>query len=324
MRFFPTAARFFCRAPALRRMLRHANRHRITILMYHGVTAEPLGVNNWCHMPVAEFAAQMEFVAAHYNLLPLSEVVNRLTAHTTLPDHPACVTFDDGFLNILRNALPVLDKHNIPFTVFITTQLAETKAPPWPEEVFSALLRSTRSSFTFQGKSLPLSTAGDRKQAFEKVMQLLKSTATADRQRLQDAVMRDIAGDLAEAPADETFATLDWHDIANLAQTGLAEFGSHTHSHEILTNCSPDEQRRQLDISHRLLLDHLGRCDLLAYPNGDYSDTVKKMAREAGYRAAVTTEHVLNHADVDVYALGRIGVGAGWSMERFEIKVLGY
>jgi peptidoglycan/xylan/chitin deacetylase (PgdA/CDA1 family) len=39
------------------------------------------------------------------------------------------VTFDDGYLDILTQAAPILDKYAIPFTVFVTPELAEKGNP---------------------------------------------------------------------------------------------------------------------------------------------------------------------------------------------------
>ncbi len=317
------AARLLCRSKTIRRAVRRATARRITILMYHGVTPDPLPVRNWCHMPVSEFAGQMDFVAANYTLLPLPDVVRRLASNQRLPDHTACVTFDDGFRNILTTALPVLKKHSIPFTVFVATSMPDSGAPPWPEQVLSALLRSARPSFPFEGETVPLQSAADRERAFHRTMRVMKSLAPADRQRRQEALVHALLGDEAPPASDPWFTTLSWADIDTLSASGLAEFGSHTHTHEILVHCSEDEQRVQLKRSREILAERRGRCDLLAYPNGDYSDSLKRMAKDLGYAAAVTTEHRLNRSGADLYALSRIGIGAGWSAEQFEIKILG-
>ncbi len=318
----PRIHRFLARAAAVRRMLRHARRRRIALLMYHGVTREPLPVYNWCHMPLREFAEQMALLSAHYRVLPLDEVVERLAAGRPLPDRTACVTFDDGFRNNRDVALPVLKRHNMPFTVFVTTGLADTGRPPWPEEVFSAVIHTGRPAMTLNGRALSLASGPDRLSAYHAVLRMLKSLPPVEREAKQAALLRDLAAE--GTAADPAFATLTWPEIAAFAREDLVRFGSHTQSHEILTLCAPERQREEMGRSRGMLRDRLGYCGLLAYPNGDHSADVRRLARELGYRAAVTATHRLNGADADLFALDRLGIGADLSAWQFEVKLLGW
>lgn len=45
-----------------------------------------------------------------------------------------------------------------------------------------------------------------------------------------------------------------------------------------------------------------------SYPNGNYTDRIAKMVRDAGYDLAVTTENGWNHNRSDLFALKRISV----------------
>ena len=66
--------------------------------------------------------------------------------------------------------------------------------------------------------------------------------------------------------------------------------GSHTHSHQVLAHLSCDEQRHELDLSRSLLRQHLNvDVEALAYPvgtAGSFSEVSKRLAQEAGFRAA--------------------------------------
>lgn len=45
-----------------------------------------------------------------------------------------------------------------------------------------------------------------------------------------------------------------------------------------------------------------------SYPNGNYTDRIAKMVRDAGYDLAVTTENGWNHNRSDLFALKRISI----------------
>lgn len=287
--------------------------------MYHGITDQPLPVHNWCHMPVCEFDEQMAFLAANYHPLSLSETAGRLAAGRSLPELTACVTFDDGFRNNLTNALPVLRKHGIPCTVFVNTSLPDTGQPPWPEQLFSALVHTSQPSFAFRGSVLPLASATDRLSAYHGLMRALKQLPPAERQVEQASLLRSVSA----GATDPAFATLTWPELFEFAKDSLVRVGSHAHTHELLTLCPPERQREELARSRDILRDRLGYCDLLAYPNGDHSPGLRQLSRDLGYRAAVTTRQRLVSPGDDLFALDRIGIGAGRSLPKFEVAMLG-
>src|SRR6056297_371425 len=49
------------------------------------------------------------------------------------------LTFDDGYKSFLNNILPLLEKHNIPSLLFITTDFIENKIKPWEVEIFQII-----------------------------------------------------------------------------------------------------------------------------------------------------------------------------------------
>lgn len=306
----------------VRRLIRARKKKQVTIMMYHGVTPTPLPVYNWCHIPVHEFREQIQFLSATYRVLPLTEVVTRLERRQPLPDYTACVTFDDGFRNVLTTAYPVLTEYRIPFTVFVITGLAETGLIPWPEQLFDALTRTRRESLILMGHRLPLATGVERGSAFSIVLNHLR-TLRADH---KVAVLSDLLSELGPGDAQSdtsSFSTLTWADIAELASSGLTQFGAHSDTHEILARCSAERMYTEIMSSRAKLHDRLGNAELFAYPNGDYNPMIQQMVRVAGFRAAVTTMHGLNSLDADLYELKRVGIGSGISAWRFETAILG-
>jgi peptidoglycan/xylan/chitin deacetylase (PgdA/CDA1 family) len=82
---------------------------------------------------------------------------------------------------------------------------------------------------------------------------------------------------------------LDWNEAREMQQGGMA-FGSHTHSHEILSKLPADGQLQELRLSREILEKELGRpIDILAYPVGardTFSAETINALRQANYRAA--------------------------------------
>jgi peptidoglycan/xylan/chitin deacetylase (PgdA/CDA1 family) len=89
----------------------------VCILFYHRV-ADDLP-NDWT-MPTREFAKQIRWLCARYELVTLAEAQQRIAARQNrVPT--ICITFDDGYADNMRFAVPLLLNHNIPFTYFVST-----------------------------------------------------------------------------------------------------------------------------------------------------------------------------------------------------------
>jgi len=100
------------------------------ILLYHRIFAPSADPVMLCVTPAC-FESHLEFLKKYYNVLPLSELSGRL-ATGTLEGDEAAITFDDGYRDNLVNALPLLEKYDIPATIFITTgQLGKKASFVW-------------------------------------------------------------------------------------------------------------------------------------------------------------------------------------------------
>ena len=99
--------------------------------MYHRVAdidfVDP-DVDDWNVRPDT-FGQQIAALSECAEFIRLADVPTRLLS-TTVPERPlVCVTFDDGYANVLTRALPVLQKHAAPATVFVVTRYVGSTDP---------------------------------------------------------------------------------------------------------------------------------------------------------------------------------------------------
>jgi peptidoglycan/xylan/chitin deacetylase (PgdA/CDA1 family) len=306
-------------------LLRRLRSRRVAVVMYHGVTAEELPVFNWCQLAVARFEQQLEFLAHHYTVLPLSETLERLRTGAAVPERTACITFDDGFRNVFTTAYPLLERYGMPATVFLVTGLVGTRQPAWPERVYHALTKTTRAFVGFRGRRCNLASAADRSRAHVLITAELKSLPESRKQAGLSELFESLGG-LPPVEASSPLATMNWDEIADLSRKGLVDFGSHTHTHPILARCSEPMQREELQRSRDILRERLGSVSLFAYPNGsrsDFTDFTKRAVLEAGYRCALSTLPGLNTRTTDAYELRRVNVGADMTAAGLEAAMIG-
>jgi peptidoglycan/xylan/chitin deacetylase (PgdA/CDA1 family) len=86
----------------------------VPVLMYHVVTTAPANAPYPdLYVSRADFAGQVAWLAAHgYHAVTLRQVFDSWRGAAQLPAKPVVLTFDDGYLSQLRNAMPVLKAHH--------------------------------------------------------------------------------------------------------------------------------------------------------------------------------------------------------------------
>jgi peptidoglycan/xylan/chitin deacetylase (PgdA/CDA1 family) len=127
----------FPRPPVLR--LPHFHRRAVLvvpILEYHRVAARAVGLPGLTVAP-ADFAAEMEWLhRAGYHALRQAQLYDALRFGAPLPPRPVLITFDDGYRDVLWNAVPVLRRLHMPATVYVITDRPggqDTSFLDWPE-----------------------------------------------------------------------------------------------------------------------------------------------------------------------------------------------
>ena len=103
------------------------NRYRVAFLCYHGVTERPRRSSDdpkGLHVNHLRFAAHLDFLQRHYNIVSLSDYLAARNSGRSLGRYSVVLTFDDGFRNFLTVAAPLLVRRKIPATVFLITDKA--------------------------------------------------------------------------------------------------------------------------------------------------------------------------------------------------------
>ncbi|WP_063868146.1 polysaccharide deacetylase family protein [Paenibacillus sp. Soil766] len=104
----------------------------IPVLNYHSIGVAP---GNTYVLHPDTFARQMDYLAAHhYTPLTLDEFASVLSHKMPSPAHPVLLTFDDAYANNAEVALPILQQHNFPATLYVSTGLINTPGYlTWPQ-----------------------------------------------------------------------------------------------------------------------------------------------------------------------------------------------
>ncbi|HEY8190658.1 MAG TPA: polysaccharide deacetylase family protein, partial [Micavibrio sp.] len=95
-----------------------------------------------------------ELLDGDYHIASLDEIVNAIKADEKLPDRTVAITFDGAYRSILDNAVPLLLSHNLPFTVFFSSDQADGNTPQYMD------WNDVRRLNKYPGVTLGLHSAG--------------------------------------------------------------------------------------------------------------------------------------------------------------------
>lgn len=87
----------------------------------------------------------------------------------------------------------------------------------------------------------------------------------------------------------EGIEKLNAEQIREMADSGLIEFGAHTQHHVNLLKLSEDEAFAEMQASKQDVEALVGRCLSFAYPFGRFNAKHQQMAKEIGFKNAVST-----------------------------------
>jgi peptidoglycan/xylan/chitin deacetylase (PgdA/CDA1 family) len=275
------------------------------ILTYHRFSANGYAA----HTSAASFNEQLAYLKAHYQVVPLSSLVERLAVTGSLPPGLAAITIDDGYSDSYEIAYPLLKRYGVPATIFLVTDFVERYAWMWTDKVryITAQASSQRLAITIDGNQMrfELDDHSSRVAAADRINAALKLLS----EEMKEETIKELASlvdVIIPATPPDDFSAVSWEEVHEMARNKI-EFGSHTLTHPILTNVGDEQLRQELTDSRTHIEAVLRRrIDQFCYPNGNYNERVTSEVSRAGYSSAVTTDVGLVDAGDERFTLRRI------------------
>lgn len=267
---------------------------QIAILKYHSVQDEPRryfhslgpGIVN----STAAFRKQMEMVAHKFDPVSMDDVLLFLDGKKPLPRRPVVVTFDDGFLDNIEIAAPILERLGIPGAFYVTIEPVEKGGVPWfcrLRHAFGTTQKETWSD-SFDACARNIADPAARKTAF-----LVASERCARRRgQAQESALRTVEEELDVRPFSERLM-MSWPQVQALHRKGHT-VGSHTVTHPNMACMEPEDLRIECVESKAVLEQRLGAPVLhFSYPSPilhpHWTPATVACTEKAGYRCAVTS-----------------------------------
>ena len=294
------------------------------ILLYHGVTAERSGRTNLDgkHVHVDLFRAQLRLLAQRRRVVALEELIEAVRTGADARGMVA-ITFDDGYLNNVELAAPILRELGLPASFFIATGFIDSKRWPWVDRVEAAvsLAGSGPHRVSILGDRVTITDAAQRMDLIVKVKRQLKRLSWEQAEQRTEELERDLSVKVPEPYGDYRF--MDWDQVRNLDSGGF-EIGAHTVNHALLSRVSIETAKREIIDSRERIHSELGHCSrTFCYPNGkraDYNDEVKAFCSQH-FAAALSTERGTARGD-ELFELRRLVLDDATTCERLASAVV--
>jgi peptidoglycan/xylan/chitin deacetylase (PgdA/CDA1 family) len=320
---------------------------RAIILLYHRVTEVASDPQLLCVSP-AHFAQHLAIVRKYGNPTRLS-LLDEALRRGHDGRSAIVVTFDDGYADNLCNAKPLLRRHEMPATVFMTTDILGSPKEFWHDDlerlclhpgVLPETLRLTVNGKTFDyelGEASHYSehayrsnrtwnvsqksTPTLRHQLYRSLVEMLQPLPTGERRTVVDDLLK-WAG--IGTTGRSTHRGLSPEELVQLEDGGIIDVGSHTVSHPTLSALPVTAQVDEISRSKAHLERILGHpITAFAYPYGkrsDYTEATVAAVRAAGFQFACSNFAGIVHSNTERWQLPRFIV-RDWDGEEFAARL---
>ncbi|MBX9930989.1 MAG: polysaccharide deacetylase family protein [Methylobacterium sp.] len=306
------------------RWLRPLAQGRGVILTFHHVHPDPPGAyapNRLLTItPAFLEAVILRLEAKGFDIVALDELPARL--HEDGAPF-AVLTFDDGYRDNLEHAAPILARHELPWTLFVTSEFAEGRGRLWWIELERAIARLDRirlapSADAAEVFDHPARDAREKETVFAALYRHLRAGGE-DHLLAHIAALSEEAGQPTGRVAAEL--CLSWSELRVLAADPSVTIGAHTVSHPMLAKHGEDAVVFEIAEGRRRIEGQLGApVRHLSYPVGDRTSAASRefaLSERLGFATAVTTRpgHLFAGHARHLHALPRVSINGLYQSE---------
>ncbi len=320
--------------------VRNAFQNRALIILYHRVAEIRPDVQRLCTTP-SNFEAHLKEITQNYQPISL-HILKENIGSGTIPRNAVVVTFDDGYIDNLRYAAPLLEKYGVPATIFVTTGFVDHSTEMVSDALERVLLSPKKlpktltlkcGDKTYQwilGDASPQSIQWDvtsgidpspHHGCYRDLHRLLRPMSASQRQEVLKQLY-DWAGFIKEGPPDRRI--MNSQEIRAISRSGLIEIGAHSVSHVMLAKQAPDLQRREILGSKEELETILGSpVTSFAYPYGGcdaVDNQTIKIVQDAGFDLACDNVPGTVGSNIGLHTLPRFLV-RDWDSNMFHKQI---
>ncbi len=262
------------------------NRYGERIIVFHGIDKKGETKFNSRFISEKYFEHFIAFITKNYNVISLDDFYAKKFKKNTLN---IAITFDDGYANNYNYAVPILKKHNVPASFYITT-IHNKNDFLWADFIDLVSFYSNKKAIIFNGKEFV-----KKKNEFYSGSNSLKSELkNVSFDKIQQ-VYEIFNGDwqkIKQQNFDDYWQLMTEKQIEEIAKHHLFTIGAHGSTHSNLIAISTNESKQEILHSknelEKICNSHITE---FAFPFGYYSDELVEYCREIGYSKILLVDY---------------------------------
>ena len=217
----------------------------------------PEGLENWIKF----------FKSKGFDIISMDEVIERINSKKSKKF--VAFTIDDGYKDNLVHGLPILEKHEVPCTIYVSNCFPNNKAVYWWYFLEEYIQKSN---------SINLSPIGidyfkeyspeNQKEIYDEIREILRKSDY----NTHCLFAKEICGIKNLEEINESL-NLSWSEVKKISENPLISIGGHTCHHVSLKNQNTSTFKREICNGTRELSRQIGQdVHHFAYPYGSLDD----------------------------------------------------
>lgn len=297
--------------------LNHLKEDKFTIFLFHGVTNEKnVGIRNYTrkHLYEEDFHSLILKLSQFGTAISLDEAIELWNNKKSLPKYSYTISFDDGFENNLKIALPILEKYKTPSIFYITTKFISENSLSWVDKIEAYVDAAHKQIISFDHfcKDFEINDFHSKIKFMNLVRNFVKNTESIDADNFADKLCKVIK--LYKKPTILPILDnkLSWSQLNQMKNNCLVTIGGHSHTHRIMANLTLNDLKFEVCHSLELINEYLKlQTHHFSYPEGmknSFNEQVIEVLKNNGIKICPTAIEGYNSAKSDLFNLKRVNV----------------
>lgn len=287
-----------------------------TLFLFHGVIKSKnyKSIRNYNnkHITLKKFEKYIKYLKLNGSPIDLDEYLTNFKKKKNLSKKkPFIITFDDGFFNNLKYALPILQKYNMPHIIYLTTNYVDKNLISWIDRIDIAIDKTKKKKIysNILKQQFKLNSFREKKNFLEFIRSYAKSNKGIDLNTLADELITDLKLKSPLFSNNILDKKLNWKEIKMMSKNKLTKLGGHSHNHNILGHLDSKDWKKEIVNSIDLIKKKTGiTISHYSYPEGfktSYNKYIINFLKKKNIKTAVTTNDKINFNHVNEYKLNR-------------------
>lgn len=228
-------------------------------------------------------------------------------------------TLDDGYKDNYEMAYPIFKKHNVPFTIYITTSFPQKEAILWWYVLEDVLAQN--DEVIFAGEKYSCKSVEENNELFLKIRSFILAF---EKDNFKERLYKLFENYQVDWEVKCKELCMNWEQIIELSKDELCTIAGHTKNHFVFNKLDKEEIISEIVDANKLIEEKLGKkVEHFAYPFGSSHEVEQRefdIIKELGFKTATTTRQGTVYQEHKDYleCLPRIML-----TENFDLKNIG-